>query len=189
MLGRESGNVMSHRPIEWYEETEWLHRALAADGAFLVVNKPSGAPNPMTIGWGLVGIGWGVPLFVALVRRDRYTYECVQDASSFVVSVPEPGELKHALHVCGAMSGRDSDKPAAAELTMLPAQSVDTPVVAECGLHYECEIVVRTQQQRSDFASRRILETVYAHGDNHHQAVFGRIIAAYVTPSPDGTGG
>jgi len=172
---------MDRKTIQWHEQTEWLHGALTGSGAFLVVNTPAVRANPMTIGWGMVGIAWGMPLFVALVRRSRYTYECIQNVASFVVSVPRIGELQEALALCGTRSGRDIDKIAAAGLTVAPAQEVDTPILADCGLHYECEIVARTQQLHSDFASQQILETVYQQADNHHQAVFGKILSAYTT--------
>jgi flavin reductase (DIM6/NTAB) family NADH-FMN oxidoreductase RutF len=168
------------RRIEWHEETRWLASALAGGGVFVVANDDTGRPNPMTIGWGQVGIVWSVPVFTVLIRRSRYTHQCIRRSNSFAVCVPRPGELTDALQLCGTQSGRDVDKASAAGLTVLPAQKIDTPIIAECGLVYECEILARTQQEREDFASERVLESYYANPD-HHLAVFGRIVDAYVS--------
>jgi len=163
--------------IAWYERTSWLHQALTQGGALLVAHDSEGRPNPMTIGWGQVGIVWSVPVFTVLVRKSRYTHECVNACAAFTVNVPRPGELKEALALCGTRSGRDLDKAAAAGLTMVPATAVDGSVIDGCAIQYECEIVARTQQERGQFSAHEILTTYYKAGD-HHLVVFGRIVAA-----------
>ena len=42
---------------------------LDGDGAVLLAGTP---PNPMTIGWGTLGIIWGKPVFQVYVRPSRY---------------------------------------------------------------------------------------------------------------------
>jgi len=168
------------RDIEWAEGTSRLAEALTKGGAFIVAVDASGVPNPMTIGWGQVGIIWGRPMFTALVRLSRYTYECLQASDAFTINVPRPGDLKDELMLCGTKSGRDLDKAAECGLTMVSGKEVDTPIVGECALHYECRIVARTQQARPDFASDTVLDQFYANGD-HHLLVFGEIVAAYAS--------
>ena len=168
------------RDIEWAEGTSRLAEALTKGGAFIVAVDASGVPNPMTIGWGQVGIIWGRPMFTALVRLSRYTYECLQASDAFTINVPRPGDLKDELMLCGTKSGRDLDKAAECGLTMAPGKVVETPIVDECALHYECRIVARTQQERPDFASDTVLDQFYANGD-HHLLVFGEIVAAYAS--------
>jgi flavin reductase (DIM6/NTAB) family NADH-FMN oxidoreductase RutF len=166
------------RHIEWYEETEALKKALSGDGVFVVAKDRSGKANPMTIGWGQVGIVWGLPVFTVLIRKSRYTHECIRYSNSFAVCVPTPGHLSEALQFCGTTSGRDIDKAAQAGMTLVAANKIDAPIIAECNLHYECEIIARSQQERDDFASDRILESIYKNGD-HHLVVFGQIVEAY----------
>ena len=165
--------------IRWDQETEWLKAVLAGNGAFLNVRTPTGIVNPMTIGWGQVGIVWGSPIFTVYVRLSRYTYECIQAADSFTVSVPRLGELADALTLCGTKSGRDLDKAQACGFTLVPGEFVDTPIIGECGLHYECRIMARCQLEESDIASdnvRRFYKT-----PDHHQIILGEILTAYVT--------
>ena len=168
------------RDIEWVDGTKRLRDALAGNGVFLVALDAKGKPNPMTIGWGQVGIVWSRPMFTALVRTSRYTHECLRSSDSFTVNVPPRGGLKDGLALCGTKSGRDLDKAAEADLTMVPGKAVATPVIDECALHYECRIVARTQQERGDFASDEVLEQFYAKGD-HHLLVFGEIVSAYAS--------
>lgn len=170
------------KKIEWYEETEWLKSALSSGGTFVVAKDAEGKANPMTIGWAQVGIVWSVPVMTVLIRESRYTHKCVSSSSTFAVCVPRPGELKEALALCGTESGRDMDKAAEAGLTLVPAQTIDTPIIEECGLYYECEIIARTQQARDDFTDKagKVLETYYPKGD-HHLIVLGRILDVYVT--------
>ena len=168
------------RDIEWVEGAKPLNDALTANGVFLVAVDAKGKPNPMTIGWGQIGIVWSRPMFTVLVRTSRYTYECLQSSDSFTINVPPRGGLKDELALCGTKSGRDLDKAAECGLTMVPGKAVETPVIDECALHYECRIVARTQQEREDFRSNEVLGRFYAKGD-HHLVVFGEIVAAYAS--------
>ncbi len=144
------------RDIQWDEGAKHLREAFAQGGAFIVAVDSNGVSNPMTIGWGQVGVVWSRPVFTALVRVSRYTHECLRSADTFTINVPLPGELKDELIFCGTKSGRDLDKAAECGLTMVSGKAVETPIIEECALHYECRIVARTQQERTDFSSDEI---------------------------------
>ena len=165
--------------IRWDQQTDWLKAGLAGNGVFLNVKTPAGKVNPMTIGWGQVGIVWGLPVFTVYVRKSRYTYECLQAAESFTVSVPRLGELADELTLCGTKSGRDLDKVQACDFNAISGQAVDTPIIGQCGLHYECSVLARCQLEEPDIASdsvRRFYKT-----PDHHQIILGEILTAYVT--------
>ncbi len=165
--------------IRWDQQTEWLKAGLAGNGAFLNVKTPAGIINPMTIGWGQVGIVWGSPIFTVYVRKSRYTYECLQSAGSFTVSVPRLGELADELTLCGTKSGRDLDKAHACGFDLIPGEAVDTPIIGQCGLHYECSIVARCQLEEAGIASDSVRR--FYKVPDLHQIVLGGILAAYVT--------
>lgn len=164
--------------IEWHEETRWLNDALRSGGAFVVAADADGKPNPMTIGWAQVGIVWSRPVLAVLVRESRYTHGCVIASSAFTVCVPRPGELVEALAFCGSNSGRDCDKAQEAGLTLVPAETVDASRIDGCGLHYECEIIARTQQRAADFAATDVPGAYYSAPD-YHLIVYGQIVAAF----------
>ena len=107
---------------------------LGKPGLLLVSTDADGKPNAMTIGWGTVGIIWGKPIFVVLVRPSRYTYGLMEQTEDFTVNVPS-AELREAVAFCGSKSGRDYDKFAAvlAEVCYELARSV--VVDGEGGTH------------------------------------------------------
>ncbi len=166
----------------WKDQTDLLWGALSSGGAFLTVLSLSGRPNPMTIGWGQIGIVWSRPTLTVLVRQNRYTYACLRAAESFTVSVPAPGKLKDELFLCGTTSGRDIDKFRAAGLTPRASRLVAAPVIAECLAHYECRIMARTLVALPDVADAEIVDRFSYTEGNTHAAFFGEILATYTTP-------
>jgi len=106
-------------------------------GGFLTVKDAYGKVNTMTISWGFVGVVWGKPHFITLVRPVRYTWDLLKTADSFTVSFPFEG-MDEELRICGVESGRDIDKSKV--VTFTHAKSVVSPVVAGCDFYYECKI-------------------------------------------------
>jgi flavin reductase (DIM6/NTAB) family NADH-FMN oxidoreductase RutF len=166
------------KEIEWNAYTDHLWGGLGSGGALLAVLDEKGKPNPMTIGWGQVGIVWNRPVFTVLVRPARYTYGGIKTTESFTVNVPRHGELEEALALCGSKSGRALDKAKACGLTWEPSKKVKAPIIAECALFFECEILSRAQLSRESFHSGDVLATFYPKGDPH-LVVFGEIVACY----------
>lgn len=166
----------------WKDETDLLWGALSSGGALLVVLDPTGRPNPMTIGWGQIGIVWSRPVFTVAVRQSRFSYECLLAARSFTVSVPASGALKDALALCGTKSGRALDKFGAAGLTARPGRLVETPVVAECLAHYECKLLARSLVALPDVVDSDVVERFSYVAGNTHAVFFGEIVATYRTP-------
>ena len=164
--------------ISWDKHVGHLKQALSSDGAFLVALDKQSKANPMTIGWGQIGIVWSRPVFTVLVRRSRYTHGCLLHSEDFTVNVPEKGKLKEALLFCGTKSGRDVDKAKTLGLTLAPGRNVSTPVIDACSLHYECRILARKQLEASDLFSPDVL-SMYYESDDHHMIVMGEIVAAY----------
>lgn len=149
---------------------------ILSKGAFLTT-EVDGVINTMTIAWGSVGFMWGKPMFMAMVRPSRYTYQCIEKSGQFTVSIPFK-DMSKALGICGSQSGRDTDKLAAANLTTVPGKKISTPVIADCGLHYECKVVYK-QEMSADLLATDLQEKWYAAG-NYHTLFFGEILATYV---------
>lgn len=149
---------------------------ILSKGAFLTTEM-DGAINTMTIAWGSVGFMWGKPVFMAMVRPSRFTYECIEKSNQFTVSIPFK-DMSTALGICGSKSGRDTDKIAAANLTTVPGKKISTPVIADCGLHYECKVVYKQEMLPEQLAGD-LQQKWYANG-NYHTLFFGEILATYV---------
>jgi flavin reductase (DIM6/NTAB) family NADH-FMN oxidoreductase RutF len=147
---------------------------LSGKGAFLTV-KSGDKVNTMTIGWGSLSQYWGQEIFIAPIRHSRYTFELLKDADEFTVSIPTKNQLDDALKICGSVSGRNGNKNAG--ITLKPARNIDTPVVDNCDIYYECKILTYSDLKK-DMLDPETQEKWYTNNDMH-RLYFGKIIAAY----------
>ena len=149
-----------------------------ADGGLLLVSQGNdGKPNAMTIGWGTIGIIWGRPMFVVLVRLSRHTYKLLEEDGDFTVNVM-PDTMVDAVMYCGRVSGRDEDKFAEQGFTAAPALHVKTPIIGESLIAYECRTVMRNDVLPETLDSA-ILDSAYPSGDLH-RIYFGKILGVQV---------
>ena len=154
--------------------------ALGKPGLLLVSTDAKGKPNAMTIGWGTVGIIWGKPIFIVLVRQSRYTHELMEQTEDFTVNVL-PADMADVVDFCGTKSGRDCDKFAEKGLTAVPGKKVKSPIIEECVIHYECKVVHKNDVLKDKLAAE-ITSSAYAEGD-FHTIYYGEILS--VSASPD----
>ena len=168
---------MPVKRLQYEEAMALTTRRLADGGVFLSVGGEK--PNTMTIGWATMGYLWKKPVFVAMVRPQRHTYALLQQQGSFTVSVPTKNALKGELAFAGSKSGRDVDKFQGHGLTALPAQTVSAPIVGECGLHFECRVLL-TQDMTGDRMDLGVRESCYPRED-YHVMFFGEILDCYTT--------
>lgn len=149
---------------------------LANPGLLLASTKRSGASNVMTIGWGTVGIIWGKPLFVVLVRPSRYTYGFIHDSGLFTVNVPTE-EMREWVNLCGTRSGRELDKFAACGLKTTPGHMVDAVTIDACPMVYECRVVHHNDVLPPNLAPE--IERSSYRGSDYHRVFYGEILGAY----------
>jgi flavin reductase (DIM6/NTAB) family NADH-FMN oxidoreductase RutF len=146
------------------------------EGAFLTVAAKRQA-NVMTIGWGLVGILWRKPVLMVAVRNSRHTFELIEAAESFTVSVPTT-DRKKELEFCGTRSGREVDKFKECRLATRKAEKVSSPVLDLPGYHYECRRLYASAMDPK--MMDQALEELYPKKD-YHTLYFGEIVACYQT--------
>ena len=149
----------------------------------LLTTKSGDKVNSMTIGWGFLGIQWGKPIFVVLVRESRYTKKLLDENPEFTVNVPL-GEIdRNILGICGTKSGRDMDKIQALNLTLEEGKTVSVPAIKELPLTLECKVIYK-QDQDPAAISPEDDEKFYAKGTknegDYHTAYYGQITAAYI---------
>lgn len=145
----------------------------------LLTTKVGDKVNSMVIGWGHIGRIWERPVFVAYVRKNRYTLEMLDRNPEFTVNVAPEGLDRLALAVCGTKSGRDLDKLAAAGLTPVAPQVVSVPAIRECPLTLECRVIYR-EEQTFDRLPEEIRRKFYSVEAEDHVCYFGEIVAAYL---------
>ena len=129
----------------------------------ILMNTMGDKFNSMVIGWGHLGILWGIPTFAAYVRQSRYTKELV-DASG------------------GMRSGRDIDKAEAAGLTLAEPEVIKTPGILEYPLTLECRVLY-AQDQEVPKIPEEITAKYYPEENgkvDYHTMYVAKIVAAYL---------
>lgn len=145
-------------------------------GAFLTV-KEGDKLNTMTIGWGSIGYVWAKPTLMVMVRYSRYTHGLIEKAQDFSVSVPAMGELKKTLAIVGTKSGRDMDKFQECDITAQQARCIESPVIKECDLIFECRLLFK-QAMEPEALDQNIRDKFYSDND-FHIMYYGEILACY----------
>ncbi|MBE6064160.1 flavin reductase family protein [Clostridium cochlearium] len=146
-------------------------------GAFLTI-KDGNKVNTMTIGWANIGYQWRVPVLSVMVRESRYSHELIEKASEFTVSIPMNDKLKKELAFCGSKSGRDVDKIKKCNLKLEKGRNVETPIIDNCEMHFECKIVYKEAMSEENL-SKDIKDKFYKDG-NYHTFYYGEILDCYI---------
>jgi flavin reductase (DIM6/NTAB) family NADH-FMN oxidoreductase RutF len=148
-------------------------RVLGKCGCLLVSGDMEKA-NVMTIGWGLIGMLWGRPVFMVAVRPSRHTFGFMERSGEFTVNVPGKGMEKTAAY-CGSVSGRDADKFKECGLTVVKGGKVGAPVIEECPISYECRVIYK-ERIVPEKVPKGDMERWYPKGD-FHTVYFGEILS------------
>ena len=154
----------------------------------LLTTKAGDKVNTMTIGWGMLGIEWGKPIFIAFVRESRFTKQMLEENGEFTVNIPYEEVDAGILGFCGTKSGRDLDKIAEMNLTLEEPLSISVPGIRELPLTLECRVLYK-QQQDLNAIPQEILNRYYPQevdgshpGSNrdYHIAYYAEILNAYI---------
>jgi flavin reductase (DIM6/NTAB) family NADH-FMN oxidoreductase RutF len=155
----------------------------------LLTSKKDDKVNTMTISWGQIGIEWNKPVFTTFVREHRYTHDLLE-SGEFTVNIPYNTDVKKILAYCGTKSGKETDKIADMNLTLLEGSEVDVPVIKELPLTLECRVVYKQLQDRdkiliSDdlrktFYPEDVDSDFYGSNKDYHTMFYGEIVSAYI---------
>ena len=136
----------------------------------------SGHFNAMTVGWGSLGVMWGLPFVQVVVRPVRYTYQFMEKYDTFTVCAFSE-TYAPALDLLGNKSGRDGDKISESGLTPIASSLVTAPGYAQADLILECRKIYWDDLEKAHFLDPR-LEKKYPAKD-YHRAYFGEIVAIH----------
>ena len=151
---------------------EWdVQGMLLTSGDFM-----SGHFNAMTVGWGSMGIMWGLPFMQVVVRPVRYTYQFMEKYDTLTVCAFSE-IYAPALKLLGNKSGRDGDKISEAGLTPIASALVAAPGYAQADLILECRKIYWDDLEKTHFLDPR-LEKKYPAKD-YHRSYFGEILAIH----------
>ena len=173
------------RKIDVFDYAGEIMKRLAK--GVLLTTKANGKVNTMSISWGALGIEWNKPIFTTYVREGRFTRELLDANGEFTVNVPMDGSDLSLIGKCGSVSGRDTDKIAANNLTLVDGDLVSVPAIKEYPLTLECRIVYKQLQDKNAISEADkarfypdLPSTNCAGNRDYHIAYFGEIVAAYI---------
>ncbi|MBQ8718415.1 MAG: flavin reductase family protein [Clostridia bacterium] len=131
--------------------------------------------NTMTASWGGMGVLWNKPVAFCFIRPQRYTFALTEQSERFSLSFFTE-DYRSALRLCGTVSGRDTDKFAAAGLT---AERMDgVPYIKEARLVLICRKLYADTLKEGCFTDTALLDN-YKDGDFHRVYVV-QIEQAYI---------
>lgn len=154
----------------------------------LVTTKNGSKTNSMTIGWGTLGIEWGLPIFTIFIREGRFTREQLDASQEFTVNIPYGDYDKKITGYCGSRTGRDIDKAKDLRLTLVESDLVGAPGIKELPLTLECKVLYQQLQDKKAIPEA-IRSSCYPQdipGSNpmankdFHIAYYGQIVKAYI---------
>ena len=162
-----------------FEYAEQITKALP-NGILLNINGDKF--NSMVIGWGHLGVIWGLPAFTVYVRQSRYTKPQLDQTQAFSISVPAAGERlsREVFKAFGTQSGRDINK--ADFVTLMDGQAINVPAIKEYPLTLECKVLYQQDQVLADIP-QEVKDRYYSHGTDvgdFHTAYIGQIVDAYI---------
>ena len=149
----------------------------------LLTTKADDKVNSMVIGWGMLGIEWGTPVFIAYVRKSRYTKEFLDKTGEFTVNIPLEEMDKEIFRVCGTTSGRQADKIAQLGLTLEAGEEVSVPAIKEVPLTLECKVIYKQDQDPKAIdpeQDKRWYAPGTANEGDYHTVYYGKIAKAYI---------
>ncbi len=154
----------------------------------ILLNTNGDKFNSMVIGWGALGVVWGVSAFTVYVREHRYTKAQLDKTGEFSISIPAGDPDPAITRICGMTSGNNIDKVQAAGMTLEPPELIGVPGVKEYPITLECRILYSQEQDLAripDDIRRKMYPQDIDGSDpmanrDAHTMYIGRIVAAYV---------
>jgi flavin reductase (DIM6/NTAB) family NADH-FMN oxidoreductase RutF len=108
--------------------------------ALITCADEDGNPNVLTLGETFnISISQPVILGIA-IRKSRYSHTLISQTREYVVNLPTRA-IAEQVWSCGRTSGRDVDKFEQTGLTPVPASVVKAPLIAECPVNIECQVI------------------------------------------------
>lgn len=72
-------------------------------------SSADGRANMMTASWGGIGVLWGRPVCMCVIRPQRFTYGIIEESDRICLNFMGE-DFREQLNYCGKASGRDADK-------------------------------------------------------------------------------
>jgi flavin reductase (DIM6/NTAB) family NADH-FMN oxidoreductase RutF len=148
---------------------------LDGDGALLMASTYL---NTMTIGWGTLGVIWGRPVFLVMVRQSRYSWGLMEKSELFSVSFFSEAYGRE-LEYCGTKSGRKVNKLEDCKFHASDGIISPSLYIEESDFHYECRIIHKTPVDPASL-NPDLMKRYYHPGNDYHTVYYGEILGTFL---------
>lgn len=115
----------------WWKRPERVVLAVSVDA--------KGLADIIALGWKMRTSGIP-PMYAISIGHSRYSHKLISESKEFVLSIPGEDLSEQVLYV-GTVSGRKVDKFKETGLTPVPSKIVRPPLIQECIVNHECNVV------------------------------------------------
>jgi len=133
--------------------------------------------NTMTASWGHFGIIWNLPVAIAYIRPQRYTFEFANTHPFYTLSFFTE-EFRKVLQFCGTKSGREHDK--VKETGLLPVETENGNIAfQQSRMLMECRKIYQDSLKKENFLLPGIAQKNYPI-DDFHTFYMGEIVNVWI---------
>jgi flavin reductase (DIM6/NTAB) family NADH-FMN oxidoreductase RutF len=133
------------------------YRLIEPGPVVMVTTSQRGRANVMTMSWHTM-LDFDPPLIGCVVSDRDFSFKALKATKQCVIAIPTAELAAKAVKV-GNSSGRDIDKFKTFGLTPVPASRVKAPLIAECYVNIECEVVDTSMVGKYDFFVLKAVKT------------------------------
>lgn len=137
---------------------------LIGDDWMLVTAESQGKTNTMTASWGGLGVIWRKNAAFIFIRPQRYTKTFIDQSDEFSLTFFDKS-FKKTLSYLGSTSGRDEDKIAKSNLTLIHTDN--TPYFEEAKIAILCKKLYTQEFQPECILDSQVDEECYPEKDYH----------------------
>lgn len=105
---------------------------------FITSIDKTGKPNVMSCAW-TTPASEAPPIAVICIAKGSYTARLIKETKEFIINIPSKKHLK-AIWICGAISGKNTNKFNKANLKQKKAKKVKPPLIDGCIGYIECKL-------------------------------------------------
>ena len=132
--------------------------------------------NTMTASWGHLGILWSMPVAIAYIRPQRYTYQFANRHPEYTLSFFNEA-YRPILQFCGSRTGKKVDKIAETGLTPMETERGNV-IFQEARLVLECRKIYEDDLKKKNFLRPEVAEKNYPKND-FHRFYMGEIVNVF----------
>jgi len=107
--------------------------------ALISARMPNGQTNLMAISWWTYTSNHPPSIAICLSKKS-YTNELIKNNQEFGLNIVDE-ELAESAFLCGTCSGRNEDKPAKFDISLVEPLEIETMLVKEHKVAFECRVV------------------------------------------------